>query len=636
MSNYFDSTGTPLYSEVIYKSRYARYLPEQGRREEWNETVDRYFSFLNNHIISKFGEEKAQFIPWEELHEAVLQLKVMPSMRAMMTAGPALAASHVAGYNCAYLPIVDLECFSEAMYILMCGTGVGFSVERQYVALLPEVPKNLYRDTSKVVMFEDSKEGWANGFREFVATAFNSGCIPSYDISKVRPAGATLKTFGGRASGPAPLESLLAFTGNMLDGAAGRKLTSIECHDLMCKIAEVVVVGGVRRSALISLSNLTDERMRHAKDGQWWGNNPQRALANNSVCYTEKPDIGVFMREWLSLYESKSGERGIFNREAAKTVVNDNGRRDPNHEFGTNPCSEIILRPFQFCNLTEVVVREDDDSHDIMEKVKLASILGTLQATLTDFPFLRSKWKENCEEERLLGVSLTGICDSPTTTFGVYLDGEHWKDAVITTNQIYATMLGINPSAATTCVKPSGTVSQLVNSSSGIHPRYSPYYIRRVRMDIKDPICKFLTDNNVPSEVDQYNSSAMVFSFPINAESSSTRTDFTAIQQLEMWDEYQTHWCEHKPSITVYVREYEWLEVAAWVYDHMDYMSGVSFLPYDNGSYVQAPYEEISYAKYKELAAAMPLVLDWSKMVEDHDTTTGSQELACTGTSCEI
>jgi len=636
MSNYFDSTGTPLYSEVIYKSRYARYLPEQGRREEWNETVDRYFGFLNNHIISKFGEEKAGYIPWEELREAVLQLKVMPSMRAMMTAGPALEASHVAGYNCAYLPIVDLDCFSEAMYILMCGTGVGFSVERQYVALLPEVPKNLYRDASKVVMFEDSKEGWANGFREFVATAFNSGCIPSYDISKVRPAGATLKTFGGRASGPAPLESLLAFTGNMLDGAAGRKLTSIECHDLMCKIAEVVVVGGVRRSALISLSNLTDERMRHAKDGQWWSNNPQRALANNSVCYTETPDMGVFMREWLSLYESKSGERGIFNREAAKNVVKDNGRRDFNHEFGTNPCSEIILRPFQFCNLTEVVVREDDDSHDIEEKVKLASILGTLQATLTDFPFLRSKWKENCEEERLLGVSLTGICDSPTTTFGVYLDGERWKDAVITTNQIYATMLGINPSAATTCVKPSGTVSQLVNSASGIHPRYSPYYIRRVRMDIKDPICKFLTDNNVPSEVDQYNSSAMVFSFPINAESSSTRTDFTALQQLEMWDDYQTHWCEHKPSITVYVRDHEWLDVAAWVYDHMDYMSGVSFLPYDNGSYVQAPYEEISYDKYKELAAAMPLVLDWSKMVEDHDTTTGSQELACTGTSCEI
>lgn len=636
MSNYFDSTGTSLYSEVIYKSRYARYLPEQGRREEWNETVDRYFSFLNNHIISKFGEEKAQYIPWEELREAVLHLKVMPSMRAMMTAGPALDASHVAGYNCAYLPIVDLDCFSEAMYILMCGTGVGFSVERQYVALLPEVPKNLYRDASKVVMFEDSKEGWANGFREFVATAFNSGCIPSYDISKVRPAGATLKTFGGRASGPAPLESLLAFTGNMLDGAAGRKLTSIECHDLMCKIAEVVVVGGVRRSALISLSNLTDERMRHAKDGQWWSNNPQRALANNSVCYTETPDMGVFMREWLSLYESKSGERGIFNREAAKTVVKDNGRRDPNHEFGTNPCSEIILRPFQFCNLTEVVVREDDDSTDIEEKVRLASILGTLQATLTDFPFLRSKWKENCEEERLLGVSLTGICDSPTTTFGVYLDGERWKDAVITTNQIYATMLGINPSAATTCVKPSGTVSQLVNSSSGIHPRYSPYYIRRVRMDIKDPICKFLTDNNVPSEPDQYNSSAMVFSFPINAEASSTRTDFTALQQLEMWDDYQTHWCEHKPSITVYVRDHEWLDVAAWVYDHMDYMSGVSFLPYDNGSYVQAPYEEISYDKYKELAAAMPLVLDWSKMVEDHDTTTGSQELACTGTSCEI
>lgn len=636
MSDYFASTGTPLYSEVIYKSRYARYLPEEGRREEWNETVDRYFSFLNNHIISKFGEEKAGVIPWTVLRDAVLHLDVMPSMRAMMTAGPALGVSHVAGYNCAYLPIIDLDCFSEAMYILMCGTGVGFSVERQYVASLPEVPKGLYKDSSKVVMFEDSKEGWANGFREFISTAFNSGCIPSYDISKVRPAGATLKTFGGRASGPAPLESLLTFTGNMLDSAAGRKLTSVECHDLMCKIAEVVVVGGVRRSALISLSNLTDERMRHAKDGQWWTNNPQRALANNSVCYTETPDMGVFMREWLSLYESKSGERGIFNREAAKNVVKDNGRRDPNHEFGTNPCSEIILRPFQFCNLTEVVVRPNDEPDIIQRKAEIASIIGTLQATLTDFPFLRSKWKENCEEERLLGVSLTGICDNNNTTYGIPQYGGRWTDAVIRVNQFYSKLLGINPSAATTCVKPSGTVSQLVNTASGIHPRYSPYYIRRVRMDIKDPICKFLTDNNIPSEPDQYNSSAMVFSFPINSECSSTREDFTAIQQLEMWDEYQTNWCEHKPSITVYVRDHEWLEVAAWVYENMHYMSGVSFLPYDNGSYVQAPYEEITYDRYKQLAKTMPVTLDWSKMVEDHDTTTGSQELACTGTNCEI
>jgi len=636
MSDHFNLTGTPLYSEVIYKSRYARYLPEQGRREEWNETVDRYFSFLNNHVISKFGEEKAGSIPWDTLRTSVLNFEVMPSMRAMMTAGPALAASHVAGYNCAYLPIVDLECFSEAMYILMCGTGVGFSVERQYVTLLPEVPKGLYRDSSKVVVFEDSKEGWANGLREFLDIAFTSGCIPSYDVSKVRPAGAPLKTFGGRASGPAPLESLLAFTGNMLDAAAGRKLTSVECHDLMSKIAEVVVVGGVRRSALISLSNLTDERMRHAKDGQWWNNNPQRALANNSVCYTETPDMGVFMREWLSLYESKSGERGIFNREAAKNVVKDNGRRDPNHEFGTNPCSEIILRPFQFCNLTEVVIRKNDGVPDIIRKAEVASILGTLQSTLTDFPFLRSKWKENCEEERLLGVSMTGIMDNELTAYDITRFGQWAREAVIEANADLAHTLGINPSTATTCVKPSGTVSQLVNSASGIHPRYAEFYVRRVRMDIKDPICKFLTDNNVPAEPDQYNSSAMVFSFPISAEGSWTRDSFTAIRQLELWRDYQYEWCEHKPSITVYVRDHEWLEVAAWVYEHIDYMSGVSFLPYDNGSYVQAPYEEITKEKYEELSKSMPTVLDWSKMVEDHDTTTGSQELACTGTSCEI
>lgn len=633
MSNFFDSTGTPLYSEVIYKSRYARYLPEEGRREEWNETVDRYFKFLNNHIISKFGEEKAGLIPWADLHKAVLNLEVMPSMRAMMTAGPALAASHVAGYNCAYLPVVDLECFSEAMYILMCGTGVGFSVERQYVTLLPEVPKNLYRDASKVVVFEDSKEGWANGFREFLATAFGSGCIPSYDVSKVRPAGAPLKTFGGRASGPAPLESLLTFTGNMLDAAAGRKLTSVECHDLMCKVAEVVVVGGVRRSALISLSNLTDERMRHAKDGQWWVNNPQRALSNNSVCYTETPDMGVFMREWLSLYESKSGERGIFNRQAAKEVAGWNGRRDTNHEFGTNPCSEIILRPFQFCNLTEVVARTNDTKATLISKVKIATILGTLQSTLTDFPFLRSKWKENCEEERLLGVSITGIYDSEYLGYGIPLG---LKQDAIDTNFKYADILGIPRSAAITCVKPSGTVSQLVNASSGIHPRYSDYYIRRVRMDAKDPICKFLTDNNVPCEVDQYNSSAMVFSFPVGASNSITRMDVSAISQLETWKDYQLSWCEHKPSITVYVRENEWLEVAAWVYENFDIVSGVSFLPYDNGSYVQAPYEEITIEQYNTLAESMPTALDWSKMVEENDTTTGSQELACHGGSCEL
>lgn len=631
MSNLFDKTGTPLYSEVIYKSRYARYLPELGRREEWDETVDRYINFMKGHITSKFGDKP---IPWDDLRQAILNFEVMPSMRAMMTAGPALEHSHVAGYNCAYLPIVDLDCFAEAMYILMCGTGVGFSVERQYVNKLPEVPTLTNVDTA--IVFEDSKEGWATGYRQFLNEAIFSGRLFSWDLSNVRPAGTPLKTFGGRASGPAPLESLLKFTGNILKEAQGRKLTSVECHDIMCKIAEVVVVGGVRRSALISLSNLTDERMRHAKDGQWWQNNPQRALANNSVCYTETPDIGVFMREWLSLYESKSGERGIFSRAAAKNVVNLNGRRDPNHEFGTNPCSEIILRPFQFCNLTEVVLRPNDTQKDIIRKAGIASILGTLQSTLTSFRFLRPEWEENCVDERLLGVSLTGICDNIAVSEFQYSLLTQARLHVVNTNKYYADLLGIKQSAATTCVKPSGTVSQLVNSSSGIHPRYAEYYIRRVRMDIKDPICKFLTDNNVPSEVDQYNPSALVFSFPIKADNSTTRDSVSALDQLYLWEDYQDYWCEHKPSITVYVREHEWLEVAAWVYSRMDSISGVSFLPYDNGTYVQAPYEEITAEQYEALVSTMPTALDWSKMQEEIDVTTGSQELACVGGACEL
>ena len=631
MSNLFDKTGTPLYSEVIYKSRYARYLPELGRREEWDETVDRYINFMKGHITSKFGDKP---IPWDDLRQAILNFEVMPSMRAMMTAGPALEHSHVAGYNCAYLPILDLDCFAEAMYILMCGTGVGFSVERQYVNKLPEVPTLTNVDTA--IVFEDSKEGWATGYRQFLNEAIFSGRLFSWDFSNVRPAGTPLKTFGGRASGPAPLESLLKFTGNILKEAQGRKLTSVECHDIMCKIAEVVVVGGVRRSALISLSNLTDERMRHAKDGQWWQNNPQRALANNSVCYTETPDIGVFMREWLSLYESKSGERGIFSRAAAKNVVTRNGRRDPNHEFGTNPCSEIILRPFQFCNLTEVVLRPEDKQEDILRKAGIASILGTLQSTLTSFRFLRPEWESNCVDERLLGVSLTGICDNVLVSDFSYALLSEARGHVVSTNKYYADMLGIKQSAATTCVKPSGTVSQLVNSSSGIHPRYAEYYIRRVRMDIKDPICKFLTDNNVPSEVDQYNPSALVFSFPIKAANSTTRDSVSALDQLYLWEDYQDYWCEHKPSITVYVREHEWLEVAAWVYSRMDSISGVSFLPYDNGTYVQAPYEEITAEQYEALASTMPTALDWSKMQEEIDVTTGSQELACVGGACEL
>jgi ribonucleoside-diphosphate reductase alpha chain len=621
------------YQSFIHTSRYARWLEEYKRREGWGETVSRY---MTNVVVPKTRDE----IILDEIEEAILGLEIMPSMRAVMTAGPALERDNTAGYNCSYLPVDDPKSFDEAMFILLCGTGVGFSVERQYISKLPEVPEQLFA-SEDVIVVHDSKEGWAKALRKLIAMLY-AGEIPKWDVSKVRPAGAKLKTFGGRASGPAPLVELFQYTIERFKGAAGRKLSSIECHDIMCKIGEVVVVGGVRRSAMISLSNLSDDRMRHAKSGMWWEGNAQRALANNSVAYTEKPDMETFMREWLSLVESKSGERGIFSRQASKKQAGKNGRRDANQDFGTNPCSEIILRPYQFCNLTEVVVRATDTLEDLERKVKLATILGTIQSTYTHFPYLRKIWQKNTEEERLLGVSLTGLMDNKLlgpSNAGLDKTLKRLKDVAVATNADWANRLGIPVSAAITCVKPSGTVSQLVDSASGIHARHSSYYIRTVRGDNKDPLTQFMKDQGIPSEPCVIKpETTTVFSFPQRSpEGAITRNDMTAIEQLELWLVYQRHWCEHKPSITVTVRDNEWMEVGAWVYKYFDEVSGVSFLPHSDHSYQQAPYQEINQREYEDLLAVMPPKIDWTKLsdYEKEDTSKGTQTFACVG-SCEI
>jgi ribonucleoside-diphosphate reductase alpha chain len=608
-------------------------LDKENRRESWLETVERY---MDNVVRPKIGDDTYV----NQIRDAILNLEVMPSMRAMMTAGPALERDNTAGYNCSYLPVDDPKSFDEAMFILLCGTGVGFSVERQYISKLPEVPTLFQSDTTIVV--KDSKEGWAKAFRQLLALLW-AGEIPKWDVSLVRPAGARLKTFGGRASGPAPLVDLFNFVIKVFKDAQGRKLSSIECHDIMCKIGEVVVVGGVRRSAMISLSNLSDDRMRHAKSGAWWENDPQRALANNSVSYTEKPDAISFMREWMSLVESGSGERGIFNREAAKKQAGKFDRRDPDWDFGTNPCSEIILRPYQFCNLTEVVVRATDTIEDLERKIRIATILGTVQSAYTKFPYLRKVWQRNTEEERLLGVSLTGIMDNrllTTKNKGLDKTLEHLRKISVAVNDSWADRLGIPKSAAITCVKPSGTVSQLVDSASGIHPRHSNYYIRTVRGDNKDPLTSFMKEQGIPNEPDVMKPDATtVFSFPIKAPNGAIVTeDLSAIEQLETWLIYQRHWCEHKPSITVNVRKDEWLSVGAFVHEHFDEMSGVSFLPYNEHTYQQAPYQEIGQHDYKTLLGLMPKAIDWAKLseYEKEDTTSSSQTFACTGDVCEI
>jgi ribonucleoside-triphosphate reductase (thioredoxin) len=627
-----------LYQQFIAKSRYSRFLPEQNRRENWQETVARYFNFMEDHLAEKHNYTLTRELR-NRLEEAVINLDLMPSMRSLMTAGKALERDNTAGYNCSYMPIDDPKSFDEAMYILLCGTGVGFSVEQQYVNQLPEVPEQLFESRTTIVV-SDSKEGWAKALRQLIALLY-AGEIPSYDVSKVRKAGERLKTFGGRASGPEPLVELFKFTINKFRLAVGRKLTSIECHDILCKIGEVVVVGGVRRSAMISLSELEDDRMRHAKSGNWWEQNGQRALANNSATYESKPDIGLFLQEWTSLYHSHSGERGIFSRAASQAQSRKNGRRNPDYEFGTNPCSEIILRPYQFCNLTEVVVRAGDSLVDIAEKVQLATILGTFQATMTHFPYLRKVWQKNTEEERLLGVSFTGILDNEwmgTVCLDTASKLEYLRQVAVDTNADYSSALGIPQSTAITCVKPSGTVSQLVNSASGIHTRHSSYYIRRVRADKKDPLTQFMADAGVPMEscVMRPDSTA-VFSFPIKApEGSKTREDLDALQQLNLWMQYQRHWCEHKPSVTISVKENEWMDVGAWVYKNFDELSGVSFLPYDGGTYRQAPYEECTKQEYEELLAKMPKDITWDDLSEQDDNVEGTQTLACAAGHCEI
>ena len=631
------------YQNFIALSRYARWLPEKKRRETWEETVARYFDFMEKHL-----KENTDYIlttkSRKELEEAVLNLEVMPSMRALMTAGPALDKNNIAGYNCAYLSVDHPKAFDECLFILMHGTGVGFSVERQHINKLPEVPEGIF-DVDDVIVVQDSKEGWQSAFRKLISYLYN-GESPQWDTSKVRPKGARLDTFGGRASGPEPLIDLFMFTTQLFKEAVGRKLTSYECHRVMCKVAEIVVVGGVRRSALISLSNLTDERMRSAKTGQWWIDTPEMALSNNSVCYTEKPDIGIFMKEWLSLYESKSGERGIFNREAAIIQVESIGRRDSDHLFGCNPCSEIILRDGQFCNLTEVVVRAGDDSKDILRKVRLATILGTFQASLTNLKRLRKKWTINTEEEALLGVSLTGIMDNEFMSgndgngkeLSKYL--RKLKLSTININDTWAKQLGINPSTAITAVKPSGTVSQLVDSASGIHTRHNDHYLRRVRADAKDPIAKLMEDQGIPCEPDVMKpESVKVFTFPMKAPKGAIlRDDRSAIEQLELWLIYQRSYCEHKPSITVSVKENEWMEVGAWVYKHFDEVSGVSFLPHSDHSYQQAPYEDCTEGVYLEALSNMPEKVDWSLIseYETEDNTKGNKTLACTGNVCEM
>ena len=620
------------YQAFIHKSRYARYFDGKGR-ESFDETVDRYMENLVYPVAGKDSYTK-------DIADAIRNLEVMPSMRALMTAGPALDRDNTAGYNCSYLPVDDLKSFDEAMFILLCGTGVGFSVERQFISKLPEVPQLF--ESESIIVVKDSKEGWAKALRQVIALLY-SGEIPKWDVSRVRPAGARLKTFGGRASGPAPLIDLFNFVVHTFKESQGRKLSSIECHDIMCKIGEVVVVGGVRRSAMISLSNLSDDRMRHAKSGAWWENEPQRALANNSVSYTEKPDSISFMREWQALVESGSGERGIFNRQAAKVQAAKNGRRDNSFDFGTNPCSEIILRDSQFCNLTECVIRATDTVEDLERKVKLATILGTIQSTYTHFPYLSKEWKDNTEEERLLGVSLTGIMDNQLMTLkngGLAKTLEHLKNVAVNTNAEWAELLGIPVATAITCVKPSGTVSQLVDSASGIHARHSEYYIRTVRGDNKDPLTQFMKDQGIPNEPDVSKpDSTTVFSFPMKApEGAIVTSDLTAIEQLKMWLAYQRSWCEHKPSVTINVRSSEWFSVGAFVYEHFDEMSGVSFLPYNEHTYQQAPYQEVGKSEYQELLEIMPSSIDWSLLseYESEDNTAGSQTLACSGDSCEI
>ncbi|MDP7368110.1 MAG: ribonucleoside-triphosphate reductase [Candidatus Pacebacteria bacterium] len=633
------------YQQFIHLSRYARWDYDKKRRETWGETVNRYFDFFQQHLreTCNYDLDNGEL---EQLKNSVLSLDVMPSMRCLMTAGEALRKENVAGYNCSYIKVDSPRSFDEILYVLMNGTGVGFSVEDDYVNQIPTVAEEFY-DTDTVIVVADSKLGWAKALKEMLSLLW-TGQIPKWDLSRIRPAGSPLKTFGGRASGPEPLDDLFHFAVNIFRNAAGRKLKALECHDLVCKIAEIVVVGGVRRSALISLSDLNNGEMRHAKSGQWWETQPQRALANNSVNYKETPDIGTFMREWLSLYDSKSGERGLYNSLSARKQVermntDEKERRQPKDDFGTNPCSEIILRSREFCNLSECVVRGWDTTKSLYEKVRIATILGTFQSTLTNFKYLTREWERNCNEERLLGVSLTGIMDNPLTNgqgdnLGKLL--QKMREIAIKTNEEWADKLGISHSAAITCVKPSGTVSQLVDSASGIHARHNPYYIRTVRADNKDPLCKMMKEAKFPNEPDVMKPKhTTVFSFPMKSPDDAVcRTDVSAIDQLKLWMVYQEHWCEHKPSVTISVKEHEWMEVGSWVWDNFDSISGISFLPFSEHTYRQAPYQDCSANEYNEALKTIPQDVDWSLLsqYEEKDYTAGAQELACSADGCEI
>ena len=629
------------YQRFIALSRYARWIEEDNRRETWEETVSRLINYFKYHT-EQVLEVSIDDSMWKQIKGGIVSLNIMPSMRAMMTAGPALDREHIAGYNCSYIPIDNPKAFDEVLYILMNGTGVGFSVERQYINSLPTIPDREFEHTEDVISVADSKEGWARTFRDLISYLYTCR-IPKISVNKIRPSGARLKTFGGRASGPQPLVDLFDFTITKFKEASGRKLTSLECHDIVCKTGEVVVVGGVRRSALISLSNVSDDRLRSAKKGQWWETNPERSLANNSAVYTDPPDTATFMKEWYSLYESKSGERGMFNRQSAQIKAAQNGRRNADVDFGTNPCSEIILRPNQFCNLTEVVCRNGDTKTTLRNKIKLATILGTIQSTLTNFGYLRKRWINNTEEERLLGVSLTGIMDCELlngTTEKLPNTLEYLRNVAIETNKEWAKKLGIPQSTAITCVKPSGTVSQLVDSSSGIHARHNPHYIRTVRADNKDPLTQLMISVGVPHEADHLNiDTTTVFSFPMKSPTKAIcRNDLSAIEQLKLWKTYAEHWCEHKPSVTISVKEKEWVSVGAWCWDNFNYLSGVSFLPHTDHSYKQAPYQDVDQTEYNSLMKQMPKDIDWSKLsdIEKEDTTTGTQELSCTAGVCEL
>ena len=628
------------YRNFIHISRYARWIESENRRETWVETVDRLINFMKSYLVENYDYKKDDTI-FDDMRNAILNHQIMPSMRALMTAGPALERDHIAAYNCSFIAVDSPRAFDEAMYILMNGTGVGFSVEQKYTDHMPTVAEQLF-PTATTIVVEDSKLGWAKAYKELIALLYQ-GQIPNWDMSKIRPAGARLKTFGGRASGPEPLHALFQFTVDIFRNAAGRRLKPIEAHDIMCKVGEVVVVGGVRRSALISLSNLDDFEMAKAKSGNWWETEGQRALANNSATYNMKPNTAQFLREWRNLYESKSGERGIYNLDSVRKHIDSFGRRDSSKVAGTNPCGEILLRPNEFCNLTEVVIEADDTEDSLKKKVELASIFGTWQSTLTNFKYIRKSWKDNCEEERLLGVSLTGIYGSKLTSTGTtklakLLDS--LRETAVETNRVEAEKLGINQSMSVTCVKPSGTVSQLTGVSSGIHPWYSEYYIRSVRGDNKDPLTVFLKDCGIPNEPDVMKpNDTTVFYFPIKAPKGATVTeDISAIDHLEMWKIYRNHWTEHNPSVTINVHEDDWMKVGAWVYDNFDEIGGVSFLPASEHTYKQAPYQACSKEEYQEAVKKMPTNIPWEMLTvyETSDGTTGSQELSCVAGSCEI